>query len=85
MRNALVSVAAKPPPLLPADATDAESSDDADECVFVFGTQSYTLKSMRRNDTDAGAAAAGAVTGFLTILNFLICVVYPFLYSLFQF
>jgi hypothetical protein len=54
---------------------------DPEECVFVSGIQSYTLKSMRRNDmslTTAGGAVTGgtvvvAGVGFLIILNFLIC------------
>ena len=83
MRNSLASMVAPPfpplpppPPSLPPlpEATELSSalSDDDDECVFVSGTQSYTLKSMRRNDgsTAASAVSRTATTGFLTILNF---------------
>jgi hypothetical protein len=111
IRNSLVSViaAAWPPPrrappppslLLPADATDPESSSpplfsDADECVFVSGIQSYTLKSISRkdtSDTSAGAAGAAAVE-FLIILNFFISLTsvvgivsaWNIFFSLFQF
>ena len=56
------------------EATELSSAlSEDDECVFVSGTQSYTLKSMSRNDGSIVASAAvsrSATTGFLTILNF---------------
>jgi hypothetical protein len=91
-----------PPPLLLPDATELSSpplpplSDDAEECVFVSGIQSYTLKSIKRKDgfvlsLTGSFSEASDEFGFLTILNFLIdsrvsvvCVQY-FTYSLFQF
>ena len=74
------------PPLLSADATELLQSSvpllllfsEADECVFVSGIQSYTLKSMSLNDIlsldddDGSSVVVVGVVGFLTILNFFI-------------